>query len=284
VVTDPSACKIRAEDGRAVTGIDISPFIDNLPQDKDTQNFSTQNASGSTSQAANIMEALADQANTLLIDEDTSAANFMIRDKRMQTLVSKEKEPITPLVQQIRNLYEVNGVSVVLVMGGSSDFFHAADIVLMMDNYQAKNVTTEAHALADKKPHNEDTKIITQSASRIPIASCLCPKNRIGNVKIQAYGTRILRYGSEEIDLSRVGQLMDKGQLQAIGYLIYHYHKILNQEKSDMMLALKKILDQIEKDGLDRLTPYTIGTMAMPRLHELVATINRMRKLRLEST
>jgi predicted ABC-class ATPase len=281
VVTDPSACKIRAEDGRTVTGIDISCFINNLPQGKDTHSFSTQNASGSTSQAANIMEALSTNAKTLLVDEDTSATNFMIRDQRMQRLVSKDKEPITPLVQQIRNLYENYGVSVVLVMGGSGDFFSVADHILMLDSYQIRDLTTKAHALADKTFRNEQMNTITQSTNRIPKKSCLYPKNRTDKLKIQAYETKSLRYGTEEIDLSRVEQLVDKGQVHAIGYLIYRYHQSLEHEQSDMVQTLGKILEQVEIDGLDSITPYTMGTMAMPRLHELLATINRMRNLKL---
>lgn len=96
VVTDAAAFKIRAEDGRSVTAVDISPFLHHLPQGQSTQHFSTPNASGSTSQAAAIMEALEVGARVLLVDEDTSATNFMIRDRRMQALIPKSAEPITP--------------------------------------------------------------------------------------------------------------------------------------------------------------------------------------------
>ncbi len=285
VVTEPSACKIRAEDGRSVTGVDISPFIANLPRGKETRSFSTQNASGSTSQAANIMEALATKANTLLIDEDTSATNFMIRDARMQSLVAKEKEPITPLVQRIRSLYSDNGVSVILVMGGSGDFFATADHVLMLDNYLVKDLTIEAHALAEKSPNSEGiSDRIMPSTSRTPEKGCLSPKNKMGRVKIQAFGTRALRYGSEEIDLSRIEQLVDRGQLQTIGYLIHHCQQHPSIEQQEMAQTLEDIVRQIETEGLDSITPYTMGTLAMPRLHELAATINRMRNLRLVSS
>ncbi len=282
VVTEPSACKIRAEDGRSVTGVDISPFIDNLPQGKDTRSFSTQNASGSTSQAANIMEALATKADTLLIDEDTSATNFMIRDARMQALVAPDKEPITPLVQRIRNLYSDNGVSVILVMGGSGDFFATADQVLMLDNYLVRDLTREAHALVEKSHSNEEISArIIQSTSRIPEKSCLSPINKMGKVKIKAFETRALGYGSQEIDLSRIEQLVDIGQLQAIGHLMHHYQQRLSEEQLEMVEMLERVISQVETDGLDSITPYTMGTLAMPRLHELAATINRMRNLRL---
>ena len=141
VVTLDSAVKIRAEDRRAICNVDISPFISDLPQGKKTAHFSTQDASGSTSQAANIIEALSTWSQLLLVDEDTSATNFMIRDERMQALVAKDKEPITPLQQRITDLRDENQVSVILVMGGSGDFFSCADTVLMMDSYQIRDVT-----------------------------------------------------------------------------------------------------------------------------------------------
>lgn len=283
VVTDVSAFKIRAEDGRAITGVDISPFINNLPQGKDTRQFSTQNASGSTSQAANIIEALATGANTLLIDEDTSATNFMIRDQRMQALVAKNKEPITPLVQHIQDLYQCNGVSVVLVMGGSGDYFGVADVVIMMDNYIPKDVTAEAKALAHAAVLKETGLLEIQAQTRVPRPHCLCPELRQGKEKIQAFETRALLYGKQEIELTRVEQLVDSAQLHAIGYLIRYYAKYFTQEQLDLVEGLRKALGDVESHGLDRITPFIIGTLAVPRIQELVAVVNRMRGLELIS-
>ncbi|MEO1070616.1 MAG: ABC-ATPase domain-containing protein, partial [Cyanobacteria bacterium J06638_6] len=130
VVTASAAVKVRAEDGRSIAGVDISPFIGSLPQGQSTLSFSTPNASGSTSQAANIIEAIEAGATALLVDEDTSATNFMIRDRRMQALIAKDKEPITPFIDQIRQLYDDYGVSTILVMGGSGDYFDVADTVI----------------------------------------------------------------------------------------------------------------------------------------------------------
>ncbi len=282
VVTEASASKIRAEDGRAITGVDISPFINNLPQDKDTKNFSSQNASGSTSQAANIMEALATGSHTLLIDEDTSATNFMIRDARMQALVAKDKEPITPLVQRIRQLYSASAVSVILVMGGSGDFFGRADHVLMLDNYQVKDVTAKARALAEGGLDPESSMPpFSQTRLRILQKGCLSPMNQMHKEKIRAFEVRALLYGNEEIDLSRVEQLVDRGQLQAIGYLMKRCYEKLPDAAVDMTHTLDEILKSVESEGLDSITPYIMGTLALPRLHELAATINRMRNLRL---
>ncbi len=284
VVTDPSAFKVRAEDGRAVTGVDISPFINNLPQCRDTRRFTTRNASGSTSQAANIMEALAAGARTLLIDEDTCATNFMIRDARMQALVARDKEPITPLVQRIRDLKRDNGVSVVLVMGGSGDFFAPADSVIMLDNYRPRDVTAKAKALAQAGP-SEDTEApaITQGKPRIAQTRCLNPSYREGREKIQAFATRALRYGREEIDLSRVEQLVDIAQVRCIGYLMRHYGEHFSAEQLDLVAGLRKALDDVASRGLDRITPFVTGDLAIPRLQELVAAVNRMRGLALTS-
>jgi predicted ABC-class ATPase len=126
---NPTATKIRAEDGRAVDKVDISPFISNLPHNKSTKDFSTTNSSGSTSQAANVMEALEMGSVLMLIDEDTSATNFMIRDERMQLLVSKNCEPITPLVQRIEEMWREKNVSTILVVGGSGAYFDVAHSV-----------------------------------------------------------------------------------------------------------------------------------------------------------
>jgi predicted ABC-class ATPase len=279
VVTESSACKIRAEDGRAITGVDITPFINNLPQGKDTQSFTTCNASGSTSQAANIMEALATGSSTLLIDEDTSATNFMIRDRRMQALVAREKEPITPLVQQIRGLYRQHGISVILVMGGSGDFFAHADHVVMLDNYRVRDVTREARALAGET--GSITTVNIQTRPRILTGASLDPRARSGREKIKAFATRALGYGDSEVDLSRVEQLVDPGQLQAIGHLMRCCHQRSPDNDRDMIELLQEALQLVKTGGLDSITPYTMGSLAMPRLQELAATINRMRNLRL---
>lgn len=142
VVSDPAAVKIRAEDGRRVEAVDISPFITGIPGGKDTRSFSSEDASGSTSQAATIMEALEAGARLFCIDEDTSATNFMIRDRRMQALVAKEHEPITPYIDRVRELFTEFGVSSVIVIGGSGDYLDVADTVICMDAYRPDLITT----------------------------------------------------------------------------------------------------------------------------------------------
>ncbi|MCU0570029.1 MAG: ABC-ATPase domain-containing protein [Oculatellaceae cyanobacterium Prado106] len=182
LVTDAAAVKIRAEDGRSIVRVDISPFINHLPQGRSTQQFSTENASGSTSQAANIMEALEVGAKVLLVDEDTSATNFMIRDRRMQALIAKDKEPITPFIDKIRQLYQDYGVSTILVMGGSGDYFDVADTVIAMTDYEPTDVTDAARAIAqtystDRAPEGGDRFGTIQP--RIPVQKRLdSPRER----------------------------------------------------------------------------------------------------------
>ncbi len=285
VVTLDSAVKIRAEDRRSICNVDISPFISDLPQGKKTTHFSTQDASGSTSQAANIIEALSTWSQLLLVDEDTSATNFMIRDERMQALVAKDKEPITPLQQRITDLRDENQVSVILVMGGSGDFFSCADTVLMMDSYQIRDVTEQAKTLAKPLITSQITpQAITPSHQRYLDVTSLNPKSDFNKEKLQAIKTRILRYGRSEIDVSNISQLVDETQLNAIAYLlryVFLHAETFNTDKNDINLVFKLLLDKVKRDGMDCLTPYVVGTLAMPRLYEVVATINRMRQLRL---
>ena len=144
VVTDDTAVKIRAEDGRSIRRTDISMFINDLPNGKDTSAFVTEDASGSTSQAANVVESMEAGTSLLLIDEDTSATNFMIRDELMQRVISRDMEPITPFLDRIRELYDRYGISTILVAGSSGAYFHAADRVIQMDRYEPRDVTALA--------------------------------------------------------------------------------------------------------------------------------------------
>ena len=279
VVTLADAVKIRAEDGRAVTGTDISPFINNLPGGRDTVLFTTDNASGSTSQAANIIEALACGCQLLLIDEDTSATNLMIRDQRMQALVKNDREPITPLLHRIRELFNQNGVSTILVMGGSGDYFSVADTVIMMDAYTPREVTSQAHHLA--APLSETMP----PGQRPPFSRTGTPPPKIPTpaqgrkpIKIVARETNRLQYGQHTIDLTQVEQLLDPGQTRAIGYLMHHYTNHFQHKSATLEEGLRLTLRHVKQEGLDILTPWITGTLALPRLHELTAAIHRLRK------
>lgn len=222
-VTDPTAVKIRAEDGRRIENVDISSFIHNPPMDKNTREFVTENASGSTSQAANIVEAIEIGTTLLLFDEDTSATNFMIRDERMQRLVVKDKEPITPFIDRVKELYKDHGVSTLLVMGGSGDYFEVSDTVIMMDNYLPKNVTNEALKIKEELPINRKMEVDVkfEHTKRCPVPDSIKPfKGR--KLKLDVRGRSSILFGSEQIDLLQVEQLMDSSQTRAIAYAIFY--------------------------------------------------------------
>ena len=282
VATLASAVKVQAEDGRAVSRVNISPFIDRLPLGRDTRYFTTENASGSTSQAAGIMEALECGAQLLLVDEDTSATNFMIRDRRMQALVAREKEPITPFLHRVRELSDRHGVSTVLVMGGSGDYFETADTVIMMDTYQPVDVTREARELAGdnlQKSARDDVPPLTSRTPRHPSRSSLDASRGRRDVKISTRGRFSLLYGRHTVDLSKVEQLIDAGQTRAIGWLIHYYGLHHADGSPSLVEGLRAALANIEERGLDTLPPWKTGNLAMPRLQELAAAVNRMRGL-----
>lgn len=278
VATLKSAVKVRAEDGRSIAKVNISPFIRNLPFGRDTDSFSSENASGSTSQAANIIEALECGAELLLIDEDTSATNFMIRDERMQALVADNKEPITPLIHRVRDLHEQLGISSVIVMGGSGDYFDVADTVIMMDTYQPKNVTTQARSLAKPQPKGLTPVEFHTHSTRRPMQDVLSPKRGHRAVKIDSRETKELLYGEHRIDLSQVEQLIDIDQNRSIGLMIHHYAQHYADECENLIIGLQNVLTDAEQYGLDHFSPYKVGNLALPRLFELAAAINRIRE------
>lgn len=282
VVTLPDTIKIRAADGRSIVKTDISPFIDNLPFEKDTTLFSTKNASGSTSQAANIAEALETGARLLLLDEDTSATNFMIRDHRMQQLVAKEQEPITPFIDRVRQLYDQTSVSTILVMGGSGDYFSEAHQVIQMTAYVPLDVTTRAHQVAQAHPtgrRKEGGQDLVEGTPRRPVAQSFNPY-RGKRTKIAATRLDEILFGKTVIDLRDVEQLVHISQTRGIALAI-HYAMQYMDGKQTLKEVLEQVMADVNKKGLDVLTPYLTGDIAQFRSMELAAAINRMRTLQM---
>ena len=281
VITDESALKVRAEDGRAITSMDISLFINNLPNGKDTIKFNTENASGSTSQAANIIEAIESKSKVLLIDEDTSATNFMIRDDIMQQLVVKEKEPITPFIDVAKSLYKQLGISTVLVAGSCGDFFDIADLVIQMDSYEPYEVTAKAKELSRGKVSLRDDLDISIDFRRVLDKGSISegPKG----IKIKTLGKDGLSINKENIDLKSVEQIVDGEQINTIGIAI----KFIEDKYSGKDLTIEKIADEIEKDitknliGIDNIKGGN-GSLAMPRKQEILCAINRLRTLKIK--
>lgn len=281
VITDESALKVRAEDGRAITSTDISLFINNLPNGKDTIKFNTENASGSTSQAANIIEAIESKSKVLLIDEDTSATNFMIRDDIMQQLVVKEKEPITPFIDVAKSLYKQLGISTILVAGSCGDFFDIADLVIQMDSYEPYEVTAKAKELSRGKVSLRDDLDISIDFRRVLDKGSISegPKG----IKIKTLGKDGLSINKENIDLKSVEQIVDGEQINTIGMAI----KFIEDKYSGKDLTIEKIVDEIEKDITKNLIDIDNikggnGSLAMPRKQEILCAINRLRTLKIK--
>ena len=285
VITDERAVKIRAEDGRYIADVDISPFIGTLPYGKDTTRFSTDNASGSTSQAANMMEMLEAGAKAFLIDEDTSATNLLIRDARMQALVAKKSEPITPYIDRAKTLYERFGVSSILVVGGLGDYFDIADCVIKMDRYIPSDVTKEAKQIVKEMPSRRKVEIVTdfrQVRERIPIPQSL-DSQRGKRAKATARSLSVITYGQTDISLHAVEQLVDPSQTRAICAALFFMEQEgwLKQGKT-----IRELLDAIEflwnEKGLAAISfrKGHPGEMARPRRFELAAALNRLRTLR----
>ncbi|MEA5450886.1 ABC-ATPase domain-containing protein [Leptolyngbya sp. CCNP1308] len=283
VVTELAAAKVRAEDGRSIAGVDISPFIGSLPQGKSTQQFSTPNASGSTSQAANIIEAMEAGATALLVDEDTSATNFMIRDRRMQTLIAKDREPITPFIDKVRQLYTDYGISAVLVMGGSGDYFDVADTVIAMDEFCPQDVTERAKAIAAEYQtdrEGEGGSSFGRPTPRIIQPASIDPSQGKRSVKLRVRDVDQLQIGTEAIDLSAVEQLVEPGQVRAIAAAIVYAQRYHMTTKTPLAEAIAAVMADLDQYGLDSLTEWPMGDLVNFRGLELAAAINRLRTLR----
>lgn len=282
VLTDESAFKIRAEDGRSIKNVDISMFINGLPNGKDTQHFHTEDASGSTSQAANVIEAMESGSKILLIDEDTSATNFMIRDELMQLVVSREAEPITPYIDRIRELYEVYGISSIIVAGSSGSYFHKADYIIQMCRYIPEEITAYAKEVAEKYPliGNPPAKSVPPSFDRRPVSL-----ERKGNdrTKIKVMGRDGIQINRESIDLRYVEQLVDVQQLIMLGYMLEYAGKHLMNGRQRMDAIVEKLCCMIEEKGMASIceNSYLSAAFAMPRKQEIFACFNRCRKLKM---
>ncbi len=292
VVTDAGAVSVRAEDGRPVAKVDISPFINGLPQSglsqgnqnhQPTTAFSTDNASGSTSQAASIIEALAVGATALLLDEDTCATNFMIRDRRMQALIAKDNEPITPFVDRVEALYKVHGVSTVMVMGGSGDYFEAATVVVGMTAFAPEDLTQRAKAIAQEygtaRLQDADGDFGPVRPRRLELAGRLSRGDR--RVKVKVRDLNQLSLNRDLIDL-RAAQLVDEAQTRAIGYAILHFEQLSEGRPGESLDAqLTQLMDLLNRQGLDAIIPSAAacpdGGLAGFRRFELAAALNRMR-------
>ncbi len=276
VVTRFGAVKVRSEDGRAITGVDLRPFIHDLPGGKSTAYFSTQDASGSTSLAAAILEAIEMGAEALLIDEDTASTNLLVRDARMQALV--RKETITPLVDRVKELHRLLSVSTLLVVGGSGDYLDVCDTVILMEDYRPRDATGPARDIARRLPTDRATAEIVHPlriTPRLPLPESFDP-TRGRREKVRARGLRELVYGDDVIDLTALEQLVDDSQARAIGVLLRRLRELSRQK-----LPLRELLDvafqEVQQRGLYALE--ASPELALPRPFEVAGAVNRLRSL-----
>ncbi len=284
VVTIESAVKIRAEDGRSIAGVDISNFIDGLPGGQDTRFFHSENASGSTSQAAGIVEALEVGARCLLLDEDTCATNFMIRDARMQRLVPARNEPITPFIDRAKHLSENLGISTVAVVGGAGDYFDVADCVIGMLDYMPSEQTEEANRIAVEMPSGRDeiSRAWMSPALRRPKLSSLDSKHPKKEGKIRVRDVGNMQMGDQELQLGAVEQLVEEAQVRAIANGLLWARKDFENPPLSMDDFYQRIIQRIENEGLQSILKRPTGDCAEFRIIEMAAVLGRLRSLETE--
>ena len=294
VITDATAVKLRSEDGRFIKDVDISMFINDLPNKKDTRCFSTLDASGSTSQAAGIVESMEAGSHLFLLDEDTSATNFMVRDAFMQQVIQREKEPITPFLERAEDLYKKAGISTILVAGSSGAFFHIADTIIQMDNYVPKDITASVKKLCSQYPlpavsvtdfqlpHSHRIMSRPAESSKRLIHNSRGNHSDSGAAKPERLKTRIsgtdgFSLGRQEIDLRYTEQLIDAEQTAALGLLLKYAVEHLADGRRTLPEIVQFLWKNLSLHGLSFFTEnqkISCG-YATPRIQEIYACLNR---------
>lgn len=293
VIADETAVKLRSEDGRFIKNVDISMFINDLPSKTDTHDFSTKDASGSTSQAAGIVESIEAGSHLFLLDEDTSATNFMVRDAFMQKVVSPDKEPITPFLSRARTLYENLGISTILVAGSSGAFFHIADTVIQMDCYEPVDITDKAKMLCKEFPIMEEKAkpfVIPQSqrimekdrdgaTKRRDYRSGAVKTNAPEQLKLKRLGADSFAIGKQTVDLRYQEQLIDGEQTAALGLLLKYAVEHLVDGKRTIAEIVELLQKKLEEEGMQAVAERgeISGGYVVPRKQEIYACFNRYR-------
>ncbi|WP_432572250.1 P-loop domain-containing protein [Kineococcus sp. SYSU DK005] len=283
VVTAADAAAVRAEDGRAVTRVDVGAFVAGLPGGLDPRDFTTADASGSTSQAAAVVEALEAGSRLLLLDEDTAATNLMVRDARMQALVAKAAEPLNPFVDLVRPLHADHGVSTVLVAGASGDFLDVADRVLLMRDFRCEDVTARAREVAATP-----TGRVAEAGAFPPVRHRVVDPASLdatarGRRRVGARGTDALLLGEHEVDVRAVAQFTDAAQVAGAGWALEH---LVAAGHLDGRRTLAAALELLAGDLAGEVAGWAGGAhadVAVPRPHEVAAALNRLRGLRVRA-
>ena len=288
VVTNDTALKLRSEDGRFIKDVDISLFINDLPNKKDTSCFSTEDASGSTSQAAGIIEGIEAGSKVFLLDEDTSATNFMVRDSFMQKVIAREKEPITPFLERAGDLYHKAGISTILVAGSSGAFFHIADTIIQMDSYRPIDITKKTKELCKNYPlePSDAPAFIFPQSSRVMtggVQSSPRPGRRAPvkpeRLKIKTHGKDGFSIGHQEVDLRYIEQLVDTEQTACLGLLLKYAVEHLIDGKRTLPEIAEYLIEELNQKGFSFLSSGTISCgYALPRPQEIYSCFNRFRR------
>lgn len=286
VITRADALKLRAEDGRAVSHLDLSLFIHDLPNGKDTHCFSTEDASGSTSQAAGVLEGMEAETSCFLIDEDTSATNFLVRDAFMQRVVSGDQEPITPFIARVRDLYEKVGISTILVAGSSGAFFHVADTIIQMDAYRPKDVKMSVEALLPEYPPadlcSNAEPFTLPTEKRMFVMERKIKRygrgEREERIKTKVMGTDGFSIEHNIVDLRCVEQLIDTEQTAALAAILKHIVK-----KGSICMEMQELVAEIntllKKKGMAAFVEGALSCgYAYPRKEEIYLMLNRFRR------
>ncbi len=286
VITREDALKLRAEDGRAVSHLDLSLFIHDLPNGKDTHCFSTEDASGSTSQAAGVLEGMEAETSCFLIDEDTSATNFLVRDAFMQRVVSGDQEPITPFIARVRDLYEKVGISTILVAGSSGAFFHVADTIIQMDAYRPKDVKMSVEALLPEYPPadlcSNAEPFTLPTEKRMFVMERKIKRHGRGEreerIKTKVMGTDGFSIEHNIVDLRCVEQLIDTEQTAALAAILKHIVK-----KGSICMEMQELVAEIntllKKKGMAAFVEGALSCgYAYPRKEEIYLMLNRFRR------
>ena len=296
VITDDTAMKLRAEDGRSINQVDISLFINDLPNKKNTKNFSTPDASGSTSQAAAVIESWESGSRVFLIDEDTSATNFMLRDELMQQIISRDKEPITPFIERARDLYEKAGISTIMVAGSSGAYFYIADTIIQMDCYRPVDITAATKEACKRFGEDPTTHapnfVLPARGRRLHVEKAGSGAgnsfNRGGyrgghereeRIKTKVHGKDSLQVGKEQVDLRFVEQLIHNEQTAALAQMVRYC--ISNQlfARYSVEQIADLLWNQIQQKGLPSISDSSYAAMGLclPRRQEIFACLNRYR-------
>ncbi|MDE6674590.1 MAG: ABC-ATPase domain-containing protein, partial [Acetatifactor sp.] len=221
-------------------------------------------------------------AKVFLIDEDTSATNFMIRDELMQRVVSRDMEPIIPFIDRVRELYEDYGISTILVAGSCGSYFHKADCILQMNKYRPMEITTLAKKEAEQFPYTLGSapEAGKPDFHRVIKADQAFAKD--DRIKMKTMGLDGFSINRETVDMRYVEQLVDSEQLTALAHMIKYMKCRCFDGRKTMQQAVEALYEEVEKSGFTAFCPgreSLPGNLAMPRRQELYAALNRCREL-----